>query len=76
MTITLLYAVACGGPPKKPVDLENDQVENDPCCCRWVSIGSEKGQASYAETNRMECSLQQGECMAASNCAAPRDLAP
>jgi hypothetical protein len=68
MAIALLYAVACGGPTKKPVDLENDQVDGETCCCRWTPIGAENGRPTYEEINRMECSQKQGECMAASNC--------
>ncbi|MEZ4361350.1 MAG: hypothetical protein R3B48_14285 [Kofleriaceae bacterium] len=65
----LLLAGACGTPQRRPVEVEDDQLESETCCCRWTPIGADKGRPSYEEINRMECSERQGECMAASNCA-------
>ncbi len=76
LALLWLHVAACSAPPKKVVEPENDQIESDTCCCRWVPIGSENGRPSYEEINRMECSEKQGECMAAENCtgdaSAPR----
>jgi hypothetical protein len=71
LAFALLTAVACSGPPKKAVEVENDSLDSDTCCCRWTPIGAENGRSTYEESNRMECSQKQGECMAVSNCAGP-----
>lgn len=61
-------AMACASPVKKAAAPENDTLESNNCCCRWVPIGDE-GRASYNDINRMECSEKQGECMGDTNCA-------
>lgn len=66
--IALLFAAACATPVKRPVEKENDTLESDTCCCRWTPIGSDNGKPTHQELNRMECSQNQGECMAASSC--------
>jgi hypothetical protein len=68
LTSLLLAAMSCATAPKKTVEPENDQLESENCCCRWLPIGGE-GRASYEDINRMECSGKQGECMGESNCA-------
>jgi hypothetical protein len=66
--IALLLIAGCATPTKRPVEKENDSLESETCCCRWTPIGSDGGKPTYQESNRMECSQNQGECMAASNC--------
>ncbi len=64
----VLFAMACATPTKRAPLPDNDQLESETCCCRFTPIGSE-GRALYEDTNRMECSEKQGECMGESNCA-------
>ena len=68
LTSLLFAAMSCATAPKKTAEPENDQLESENCCCRWLPIG-EEGRASYEDINRMECSGKQGECMGESNCA-------
>jgi hypothetical protein len=65
------FAVACGGPTKKPegavVESGSDAPEN--CCCKSNPSTSEDGRPVFENANRMECSGKQGECVDEVQCA-------
>ncbi|MBX3154500.1 MAG: hypothetical protein KF773_00745 [Deltaproteobacteria bacterium] len=74
LTIAVLaLAAACSGPKKpagagSPIVTEGSGVP-DSCCCKSQPMTSEDGKPAYeANTNRMECSTKQGECVADVQC--------
>ena len=71
--VALLVAVAaCSGSapkPEGPLVKEGSDVP-ETCCCKSNPLTSEDGKPVFANANRMECSTQQGECVADVQCQA------
>ncbi len=67
---SVLVIAACGGPKKQTsstiVNEGSDTSEN--CCCKSNPLTSEDGKPVYDQSNRMECSTKQGECVAEVQC--------
>jgi len=72
-----LLVLGCGGVKAKPespfVNEGSDTPES--CCCKSFPLTSEDGKPVYAMANRMECSEQQGECVADVQCRKTDDAA-
>ena len=66
----VLGLVACSGiKPKKESPLVNEGSDVPAeCCCKSNPATSEDAKPVFAMTNRMECSSQQGECVADVQC--------
>jgi hypothetical protein len=63
-----VLVIACGGPKAKKETLVNDDTPSN-CCCKTVPTTAEKEITPvYAQQNRMECSTNQGECVADVQC--------
>ena len=70
---------ACSGPQKKPegavVETGSDTPET--CCCKWTPQVSEDGRPQFeGNSNRMECSSRQGECVDEVQCAGKPQAEP
>jgi hypothetical protein len=65
--LAMTFALAaCSGPaarPESPLVKEGSDVPES-CCCKSSPLTSEDGKPVYHMTNRMECSTQQGDCVA------------
>lgn len=78
MKLALAIAVvlaACTGPkakPESPIVNEGSAVP-ERCCCKAFPLSSEDGKPVYDQVNRMECSIQQGECVAEVQCQKPAE---
>jgi len=61
----LLLLAACPGPQaKRESPLVNEgSATPETCCCKSRPLTSEDGKPVYRVEPRMECSVQQGECV-------------
>lgn len=61
----VLVLTACPGPqPKRESALVNEgSATPEACCCKSNPLSSEDGKPVYRMEPRMECSVQQGECV-------------
>ena len=59
------FAIACGGgPKKKDSSIVSDTEAAPTCCCKTLPTTAEKEIVpNYAQTGRMECSSQHGDCV-------------
>lgn len=63
--IALVFVVAaCGGskPKQESAVVNEGSAVPDTCCCKHTPIASE-GVPVYEDSNRMECSSKQGDCV-------------
>ncbi|MBA2541964.1 MAG: hypothetical protein H0V17_20130 [Deltaproteobacteria bacterium] len=73
MTLAVVLA-ACSGPkskPESPLVNEGSSAKPEDCCCKTFPLTSEDGKPSYENSNRMECSTKQGECVDEIQCQKP-----
>jgi len=57
---------ACSGPTKpaaEPGATIGSDSASETCCCKWNPITAEDAKPAYEDSNRMECSSKQGECV-------------
>jgi hypothetical protein len=79
--VALVFAAACSGSARKPegpIVNEGSAATPETCCCKSHPLTSEDGRPVYEDTNRMECSSKQGECVPEVQCqpAAPPETPP
>lgn len=70
LALAMVLLAACTGPKAKP---ESPLVKEGPavpenCCCKSNPLSSDDGKPVYQMEARMECSVQQGECVADVQC--------
>lgn len=62
-------AIACGAPPKKQSSIVEGDVPQA-CCCKTIPQTAEKEIVPvYAQSGRMECSSNHGDCVDDVQCA-------
>jgi hypothetical protein len=66
MIALTLFAVACSGPkskPESPLVNEGSAPPPENCCCKSTPLTSGGVPIYEPNTNRMECSSKQGDCV-------------
>jgi hypothetical protein len=61
----LFLVVACSGPkakPESPLVKEGSAVP-ETCCCKSTPPTSEDAKPVFEQSNRMDCSSKQGDCV-------------